>query len=264
MKTAILTIIKDEQKYLQQWLEYHFNIGISTIFVIEDFGSSSHREICNKFPNVKLYSAADVFYNAKDVEWARDLKKQGKGIQHILHGLAFGRLKKTDIDWLFIIDIDEFITISSQDTLKSILGGFQEYDGVKLAWHNFNAAGRFYAPKFPYDPTEIYTERCGYSEMDIKRNIIGKLCFNLKKENCKFFNHHNPVPKSNFTETDKLYIRHYITRSFEEYLWKINVRGMCYKTHRDINEFFVYNPKMRNDPKIAEIQQNINNLQYIS
>ena len=93
--------------------------------------------------------------------------------------------------------------------------------------------------------------------MDIKRNIIGKLCFNLKKENCKFFNHHNPTPKSNFTETDKLYIRHYITRSFEEYWWKLKIRGMCYKTHRDINEFFVYNPGMQNN---AEIERLVNKL----
>ena len=257
MKTCIITIIKNEHNYLAQWIKYHTELGIDTFFIYEDFDRVSPREICNKFPNVILSSAAAVFYNDKDIEWAKDLKRKGRGIQHILQSLAFGHIKKLGYDWCFIIDVDEFITIYSQDSLKSILEGFQEYDSVKLAWHNFNAAGRFYAPKFPYDPGEIYTERCGYSEMDIKRNIIGKLCFNLKKENCKFFNHHNPTPKSNFTETDKLYIRHYITRSFEEYWWKLKIRGMCYKTHRDINEFFVYNPGMQNN---AEIERLVNKL----
>jgi hypothetical protein len=50
-----------------------------------------------------------------------------------------------------------------------------------------------------------------------------------------------------------MYIRHYITKSFDEYLWKLNTRGMFYKHHRDINEFFVYNPEMRNNHEIQKI-----------
>lgn len=50
MKTCIITIIKDEQPYLEQWIKYHINIGIDTFFIYEDFFSSSHRKICDKFP----------------------------------------------------------------------------------------------------------------------------------------------------------------------------------------------------------------------
>ena len=53
-----------------------------------------------------------------------------------------------------------------------------------------------------------------------------------------------------------MYIRHYITKSFDEYLWKLNTRGMFYKHHRDINEFFVYNPEMQNNPEIKRLIEN--------
>jgi hypothetical protein len=42
MKTAIFVIIKDEQNYLDEWLDYHLNLGIDEIFLYEDYGSLSH------------------------------------------------------------------------------------------------------------------------------------------------------------------------------------------------------------------------------
>jgi hypothetical protein len=38
-----------------------------------------------------------------------------------------------------------------------------------------------------------------------------------------------------------IYIRHYITKSWEEYFWKIKIRGMFYKKHRELEEFFFMN-----------------------
>lgn len=43
------------------------------------------------------------------------------------------------------------------------------------------------------------------------------------------------------------YLKHYITKSLEEYLWKLYVRGMhCYDRHRRIDDFFQINPDMKN------------------
>lgn len=33
MQFGLFTIIKDEQKYLDEWIQYHFNLGISRIFM---------------------------------------------------------------------------------------------------------------------------------------------------------------------------------------------------------------------------------------
>ena len=46
---CILTIIKDEQEYLEEWIKYHLNLGINHIFILEDSNSTSHRYITDKY-----------------------------------------------------------------------------------------------------------------------------------------------------------------------------------------------------------------------
>jgi hypothetical protein len=47
------------------------------------------------------------------------------------------------------------------------------------------------------------------------------------------------------TVYDKMYLKHYITKSFEEYIWKVYVRGMHTKgAHRKMDDFFEINQDM--------------------
>jgi hypothetical protein len=66
---------------------------------------------------------------------------------------------------------------------------------------------------------------------------------------------HCPNNKSNWCKTDytkdehrfvydKMYLRHYITKSWEDYIYKIGVRGMFHKNHRNYESFFEMNPDM--------------------
>lgn len=50
MKTCILTIIKNEHQYLDEWIQYHLNLGIDALFIYEDIDSDSHLEIAQKYP----------------------------------------------------------------------------------------------------------------------------------------------------------------------------------------------------------------------
>ena len=43
---------------------------------------------------------------------------------------------------------------------------------------------------------------------------------------------------------DKIYLRHYITKSWEDYIIKLKVRGMFYRRHRTYDSFFNMNPDM--------------------
>ena len=38
----ILSMIKDEQRYLDAWIEYHLNIGVDKFVLYEDYSSSPH------------------------------------------------------------------------------------------------------------------------------------------------------------------------------------------------------------------------------
>lgn len=69
-------------------------------------------------------------------------------------------------------------------------------------------------------------------------------------------NHHLPKEakwcKTNFSMDplevvyDKIYIRHYITKSFEEYCNKLYLRGQIIPVHK-LNDFFVFNSDISKD-----------------
>ena len=66
MKTCVITIIKDEQLYLDEWIAYHLKLGIDKIFIYEDINSSSHSSITSKYKNVELRHVLDLFKTEHD------------------------------------------------------------------------------------------------------------------------------------------------------------------------------------------------------
>ena len=60
MTSCILTVIKNEHCYLDEWIQYHLNLGITHIFIFEDIDSDSHKQITDRYSQVSLYSINDV------------------------------------------------------------------------------------------------------------------------------------------------------------------------------------------------------------
>ena len=90
----------------------------------------------------------------------------------------------------------------------------------------------------------------------INPTVLTKTCFNLKTYKEEYYkDNHQPSKECNFCRTDlsksrtlkiydKLYIRHYITKSWEEYLWKIKTRGYFVGKIKTFDFFFNVNPDM--------------------
>ena len=111
MKTFICTQIKNEQRYLKEWIDYHLNIGIDEIYLFEDYGSKDHSEIVRDYQNVHLATLRD--YDIKDYH---NTTNQQKLISTFLK-----ECKKNNLcDWLAFIDVDEFITFDKGYDLNKI------------------------------------------------------------------------------------------------------------------------------------------------
>jgi len=41
----ICSIIKNEHQYLEEWIDYHLNLGFDGIYLVEDVTSKSHSNI---------------------------------------------------------------------------------------------------------------------------------------------------------------------------------------------------------------------------
>jgi hypothetical protein len=85
--------------------------------------------------------------------------------------------------------------------------------------------------------------------------------------------HHQPNKKIFLCKTDfstdlqgdlslgNIFLRHYMTKSWEEYVIKLNIRGMFFKDHRNYDMFFNINPDLisRKEELIEMIPEILNN-----
>ena len=253
MNVCIFTVVKDEQEYLNDFLAYHTALGID-IFVFDDVFSKSHKSITDNYTNVYLHSAKELYNEEEMSQLIEDRKnKVPPQTEFINRGLKYiHSLNK--YDWCWLIDVDEYIT--SSEPFGDVLSRFSDRDAVLVYWKNFGCSGHIYKPKYDKQIWEIYTEPCGYElYSDFKYFKITKFCVNMRrwKPTQKWFIHCAQV---NYVKADgtykraeivyePLYLRHYITKSVEEYCHKVYVRGMFHNGHRCMKSLYEMCPETK-------------------
>lgn len=253
MNICIFTVIKDEQDYLSDFLDYHTKMGID-VFVCEEIGSLSHKSICDRFDNVYLSSILDIFpeeQHAEIIQMRKD--KVPPQTLYINQGLRYIH-SLNRYDWCWLIDCDEYITCTEK--FPDILNRYKEHDAVLLYWKNYGVSGRLKKPVYDKPIYDIYTEPCGYELFsDFKYYKITKFCVNLNKwkPEHKYWIHNAPrnwikadgTYKRTEIVHEPLYLRHYITKSVEEYCWKVFCRGMFHPSHRKLQSLYEMCPETK-------------------
>ena len=259
LKTCIHTVILNEpEEYLKVWLDHHTKM-VDHIFIFEDIGSHSHKHITDQYPNVTLQSVLDLYLN-NDKMKERIIMDKEKGAIVQMHYLKDGVTMIQNLhqyDWCFTIDIDEFITLQEPyKAIPEVLSAFQDKAAVILQWQNFAANGRIYKPNYNgRDYREFYTQKAPFNKWDAQVKITTKICWNLNKItrwhlcglHCAVGDWVNTKGVKDRKEIcyDKMYLSHYVTRSWEEWVWKLHQRGMhCKDRHRKDEQFFEMNPDM--------------------
>lgn len=258
MNTCIFTVIKNEHEYLDEWIKYHLDLGINHIFIFEDLDSKSHKGITDKYrERVTLQSIGDVLNDDEKLE-AIELKRTKRRSVHQLYIKACLKyLKDTykQYDWCFTTDCDEFITLENK-SLKETLSLYQGYDAIVIQWKIYGASGLIKKPNYDNKKiTDIYTQEFN-GDIPEKKYALSKTCYNLQTFNpSHFWNSHQPSDECNWCRTDfskdrntsvyhNIYIRHYITKSWEEYKWKKEERGFMWGKRRNYDFFFTINPDL--------------------
>ena len=253
MNVCIATVIKDETDYLEDFLKYHTELGLH-IFVFEDLGSESHKDICDKYDNVELHSVKELYTEEEMPELIEKRRSKVPCQTEFINRILSYVHSLDRYDWCALIDIDEYIT--STEPLEDILGRFNDRDAVLVYWKNYGASGHVYKPKYDKPIWEIYTQPCGYELFsDFKYFKITKFIVNMNKwkPSMRYYIH---IASVNWVKVDgtykrteivyePLYLRHYITKSYEEYCWKLFKRGMHHPNHRTLESFFQMCPEMR-------------------
>ena len=257
MTSCIVTLVKNEHEYLDEWIQYHLNLGVNYLFIFEDYDSKSHKKICDKYLQVALINIGELL-NTDNIIKSRNHIFYQRQIIYLKNALNYIH-NNYDYDWCFSIDSDEYITIEAKyNNINEVLKEYNEYDAVLINWKNYGANGLINKPDYSKKGiVETYNKPCEFQLMDkVFWHETVKTVYNMHKFTDDLFksectpNLTRNWCKTNYTQDkehliyDKMFIRHYITKSWEEYVWKLKTRGMFYSNHRNYDSFFEMNPDM--------------------
>ena len=141
LNLCICQLIKDEQQYIENSSDQNYmsELGFNKFYLIEDWNSSSHKEILQKYDYVELHKLLDICND-------EELSLLNKGVfrQKIVYKI-FNRLWKKDNDWMAFIDVDEFIEANS-DELLDMLNNHKNKNSVELKWKIMKCDGHISHP----------------------------------------------------------------------------------------------------------------------
>lgn len=235
--SAICLIIKDENDYINEWLEWHINIGFQH-FYIYDNGS---KILIKNSVNEKYLSYCTFI----------DFSNETEQIQSKCYAHALKSLKK-DVKWLAFIDTDEFIRLVNNDNINDFLKEYEKFDGIYIKWNIYNANGLI--KKDNRSQRERFTQISNYMPLGpIGKSIIQpEKIYNMSyhfpagwKGQYKMVDSDKKIIETSLTRTmpiNKIVVDHYFTRSYEEWMEKIE-RKSC-DLQRKSEEFFLFNPDM--------------------
>jgi hypothetical protein len=232
VNVAICAVIKDEHQYLSEWIEYHLALGIDAIYLYEDEGSESHYDICSKYDNVFLTGLAD-FIGEIHTHTNKQLRLYNKFL------LDF----RSIVDYVFFIDLDEFVAFEEGFTLEDLVKKCSISGALLIPWKIYSANGLINKTgENVVDTFVVSIENPRKGDLDYK--TFAKVSCQEDKSYMKHHHEHALARPLYASEKRKCHLKHYITKSWEEWCERILRRGQIVRNYRKLDDFFLYNKDM--------------------
>lgn len=210
-KVIISTLVRDDETYLDEWIDYHMGIGFDHIVIYD------HK---SKNPVLPIWGDKVSVYRTDRTDPHKP---------NILHNYT---LKEYDTEWISLLDVDEFIVLHKHSCIVDLLEDYKLYGGLAINYVIYGSSGHIARPQG--NVKDNYVMR---TPNDFPQNVVAK-CILQKKYTNEIFNQHGAhCTKQIITEDFKVWngvtstnssrtltrINHYYTRSLEEWRRKVNM-----------------------------------------
>jgi hypothetical protein len=230
MKIGLCLIIKNEDEYLEEWINYHRNVGID-YFIIYD--NQSDKEIVISDDDISVILWED-----------NNIGSQMRAYQHCSQNF-------TDLNYIGFIDTDEFYeskTMNIKKDFEDLIQSYGDFSGVGFYWRMYGNNNPYFENRVPINEYKHYYQdnhiksfikpkTISHFPDSHKPNIVGKYIDENGREIKSPIGNHS---------SEKIWIKHTWTRSINEFKNKIN-RGSGDKVKRkySLSHFYDYNNKCK-------------------
>lgn len=229
---SLCCIVKDENDYLAEWLDYHRRIGVEHFYIYDNGSKMPARNVIDALGYSEFVTVTGIPGQNMHV----------KAYQHCLDN--FGYKSR----WIGFIDMDEFIVPKNESAnLPQLLEKYMGYGGLGLSWLIFGSNNHIEKPAG--SQLENFTMRSEVSfppNRHIKSIVQPRYVQSAYKSHCFKFKpgytcvneHFVPIEEALAdVSVDTIQLNHYYCRSLEEYRQKVE-RGISdTKRKRKLEEF---------------------------
>jgi len=128
---AIGTMIKNEEPYLREWLEFHLMVGVEHFYVYDNGSTDGYEAVL----------APDIERGLVTLHhWPLHPDQPGA------YNACLERYRR-NARWIGFIDIDEFVVPSTGESIVEPLDLYLDYGAVALNWLMFSTSGHMLKPE---------------------------------------------------------------------------------------------------------------------
>lgn len=128
---TICAIVKDEDKYLDEWVAFHLAVGAERFLIIDNAKrGNAHRVL-------SMYIEAGY---VEVMSFSSKRKQQREAYNRAVRYLE-GKSR-----WVAFLDIDEFLVPQSSDDVRTVLHEFEEHPALAVNWVAYGSNGHQESP----------------------------------------------------------------------------------------------------------------------
>lgn len=238
---SLAMCVKDEAKYIQEWIEYYLIQGVDHFYIYNNNGTDNTQEVIQKYIDKGLVSW--ITYPGRD--------KQIEIYNHAVNSF------KWETRWLGFVDIDEFIVPLKHTSLKEAMKDYEAFNQLRIHWILYGSSGHkeetrgLVIERFTQhqEGVDEFTKSILNPRACLYANVHAGLVFGKSVDEQKRIYEEGKTPAS----ADILRVNHYVIKSWEEYSRKKN-RGRADLTCGALSDEFFTNHD-RNEVSEPELMQ---------
>jgi len=220
--SSICLMVKDEENYINEWLEYHKRLGFQHFYIYDNNSTIPVKSYLNNDDSITI------------IEWTdKNIDRHKRAFMN-----CFKKFKN-ESKWIACIDIDEFIVLKTkQKNINDFLINYEDYGGLGINWLMFGSSNLKNSPETGVLKNYVYRAPYEFNPHEIIKTIVNTKY--VKEEYYEDYGIHNFLYNNNYAVNEnfeeikgiriepsynKIQLNHYFLKSKNDMETKIKKGG---------------------------------------